>query len=77
MKPNFFPRKNSRTQARLEMYIADQPTGRGHYLPTYEVTDLNTEKRYLCRVASCGLPNCLCDAVIVGECFSLGKKEMK
>ena len=60
---NFTPR--TRTGERLKMRISPEDKAkivRRKWKAT--ITDLNTGVVYLARSASCGLPRCMCDAVV-------------
>ena len=60
---NFTPR--TRTGDRLKMRISPEDKAkivRGKWKAV--VTDLNTGVAYHARGASCGLPRCMCDAVV-------------
>lgn len=60
---NFTPR--TRTGERLKMRISPEDLakiGRGKWKAT--VTDCNTGIAYRARGASCGLPHCMCDAIV-------------
>lgn len=64
----FTPRLTSTDARRLEMAISSDDlakTGRGNWRAT--ITDQNTGIAYRVRGASCGLPRCMCDAVILGK----------
>lgn len=65
----FTPRLTSTDAARLTMKLSDGDyvkIGRGGPWRAV-VTDQNTGKQYRVRGASCGLPRCFCDAVILAE----------
>jgi hypothetical protein len=62
------PRKAYKTWHRHELTVSDEDhekTGRGRW--TAIVTDQNSGLRYKLRGASCGLPRCFCDAVVIEE----------
>lgn len=52
---------------RLEMEIMDTYIPRGGASKKFVVTELVTGKRYSCRSASCGIPKCMCDAIVLNE----------
>ena len=61
---NFTPR--TRTGERLKMRISPEDKAkivRGKWKAT--ITDLNTGVAYRARGASCGLPRCMCDAIVI------------
>jgi hypothetical protein len=63
------PRINAESNDRLTMSISDEDRAkicRGKPWQA-DVTDQNTGRRYHIRGAACGLPRCMCDAVIVKE----------
>ena len=65
----FTPRLNYNTDERAKMALSDEDRAkieRGHRWKA-EITDLKTMKRYAVKGASCGLPRCFCDAIIVRE----------
>jgi hypothetical protein len=64
----FTPRVNSASDDRVRMKLNATDYAkirRGRWRAV--VTDQNTDKHYLVRGAGCGLPRCMCDAVIVSE----------
>ena len=64
-----FPRISINGEARIGIQLDDgdyAKIGRGSKWEA-GVTDQDTGKTYLVRGASCGLPGCYCDAVIVAE----------
>jgi hypothetical protein len=70
LTPRISSTSNERTrlQLNLEDYhkVGPHPRGRrGNWRET--LTDQSTGKTYLVRGASCGLPGCMCDGVIVKE----------
>lgn len=56
---------NDKTRKRVEMDIRPIDIPRGQ-VKVFHVTDTKTGKTYRCKTRSCGLPRCLCDAVIYG-----------
>ncbi len=65
----FTPRIGTYKEERIEMELSveDHNKIRRGVRWKADVTDLKTDKRYTVRGASCGLPRCFCDAVIVRE----------
>ena len=62
------PRKAYKTFDRHELLISNEDQAkvrRGRW--TAIVTDINTKQRYRLRGASCGIPRCFCDAVVIAE----------
>jgi hypothetical protein len=65
----FTPRLSYRTEERADMELSVEDyrkVDRGRRWKA-EITDLKTSKRYEVKGASCGLPRCFCDAIIVRE----------
>ena len=55
-----------RTGERLHLNVSKEDlakVGRGRNWPRAIVTDLDTGQSYKVRPASCGSPNCFCDAI--------------
>ena len=65
------------TGRRIQMWVEESWTPRGK-LTQFKVTDAKTGKRYKARTVHCGLPGCICDAVIYGYKFKRkGGKDRK
>lgn len=56
------PRTKTRERLKLKVKKTDVPRG---YRWQKTFTELKTGKKIICRCASCGLPSCYCDAVII------------
>ena len=68
MTHRLVPRISYDSNERQEMALNDADKNkvlRGRW--TADVTDQKTGRRYRLRGASCGIPRCMCDAVIVCE----------
>ncbi len=64
----FTPRKAYKTFDRHEMALSDEDQAKlRHGRWTATVKDQNTGLRYKVRGASCGIPRCFCDAVVIEE----------
>lgn len=62
----FTPRTKSWQRLRWTISAADKAkTGRGRWRAT--ITNLDDGQTYIVRGASCGLPRCMCDAVVVRQ----------
>ena len=64
----FTPRQPD-SDERLEMQLSDEDNAKVHRGRAWEadVTDQLTGKAYTVAGADCGIPGCMCDAVIVSE----------
>ncbi len=65
----FTPRISASSQDRMHMRLDfrdDAKVTRGRKWRV-TITDQDTGQRYLVRSASCGLPGCYCDAVVIAE----------
>ena len=60
----FTPRQYE-TGERVKLWVEESSTPRGR-ITRFSVTDAKTGKKYKARTAGCGLPDCICDAVIYG-----------
>lgn len=58
----FTPRTKEGTRLEMQVLKTDIPRG---YKTTFEVVEASTGDIYKCQTASCDLPNCMCDAVIL------------
>ena len=64
--PRLFTPRMKETNERIKISILEEnPLPRGK-IAAGQVTDAETGKKYKVKSASCGLPRCLCDAVIYG-----------
>jgi len=67
----FTPRQQE-TGSRVKLWVEESSTHRGR-IARFSVTDAKTGKKYKARTAGCGLPGCICDAVIYGYETKKGK----
>ena len=54
-----------KTNKRLNMDVHETQIPRGKAGVRFHVIAATTGKRYTCKVTSCGIPNCMCDAAIL------------
>lgn len=67
----FTPRQQE-TGVRVTLWVEECSSPRGR-IARFSVTDAMTGKKYKARTAGCGLPRCICDAVIYGYETKKGK----